>query len=52
MRPANLLDVTGLAGVIIGSLSDSPLWWMAALLGIGLLIWSDHVASRAEASET
>jgi hypothetical protein len=43
LRPANVMDVAGYTGVIIGALSDSPLWWLIGLIGLGLILLSDRL---------
>ena len=48
LRTANVMDVAGYAGVVIGALSNSPLWWAVGLLGIGLLLLSGHLSPEPD----
>lgn len=47
LRPANVMDVAGYTGVIIGSLTDSPLWWLIGLIGLGLIFLSGRIVPEA-----
>lgn len=48
LRPANVMDLAGYAGVVIGTLSDSSLWWLIALIGLGLIFLSGWLCDQEQ----
>lgn len=45
-RRVNILDLLAAVCIIIAALTDSPLWWLIALMGLGLLwlsAWGSHL---------
>ena len=48
LRPANVMDLAGYAGVVIGTLSDSSLWWLIALIGLGLIFLSGWLCDQQQ----
>lgn len=47
-RPATVLDVGAWAGVVIAALSNSPAWWLALLIAVGLFLLSDRDARKGD----